>query len=422
MKGLQINRYLSLKFEKGNTVIYVANRRFKQCKFLFLNISVDNIELLEEIESIDEIAEKLDNSYEYEENNRNISLDPKTEFWGHCSNLQVWYEHGYNTNLLHRNLAFPLLHELAKAGDPEARKSFTEEIASRIESGSPTVINYLVIEEYLNYLPKCYLESLSFNDGFLEKLTSNIVNKPHFKRKLLEFISFLRSDDSDKRRGYKFNLEDVFRVYEEIYNSHDTDELEINFLDGIEVLLWKILKKKFDELFYDLEPKTVVNLFKIYDNDDFYFINDNIVLNRHIIIPIIDRCFESRKLENLFESEFEIRLGDKKIYSIVNLVNNYVRFSNTERINPHIENLIVKLLGEPSLSEASNFIRLKVLRYLNIKVLEKIFSYNRLGLLNKIQMVIDHEIDYETFNWSFNELKEYNYHELRSWLSELLRR
>ncbi len=49
---------------------------------------------------------------------------PIKEFWGHCSNLQAWAEYGYDTRLLHPNLAFPLLEKLATVGDPIAKKVF----------------------------------------------------------------------------------------------------------------------------------------------------------------------------------------------------------------------------------------------------------------------------------------------------------
>lgn len=49
MKEFKINDNLSLIFQNSNTVIYVAGQRFMQCKFLLLNIPVNEIESLEEI-------------------------------------------------------------------------------------------------------------------------------------------------------------------------------------------------------------------------------------------------------------------------------------------------------------------------------------------------------------------------------------
>jgi len=63
----------------------------------------------------------------------------------------VWYENAYNTKLLHRNLAFPLLRRLTEVGDSLAKRVFTEEIAKRLESGSPSVVRFLIEEKYFHY-------------------------------------------------------------------------------------------------------------------------------------------------------------------------------------------------------------------------------------------------------------------------------
>ena len=51
-------------------------------------------------------------------------------------NLQVWAEMNYDTRILHRNLAFPLLKKLAQVGDPIAKKALKDEIAKRFLSGN----------------------------------------------------------------------------------------------------------------------------------------------------------------------------------------------------------------------------------------------------------------------------------------------
>ncbi len=151
MKEFKVNEYLSLKLENNETIIYVKDEQFKHCKFLLLEIPVNEIKSLEDIESIDQAAEKLDKSLEnphYQE----YELSPELQFWGHCSSLQVWVENNYNTRLLHSNLAFPLLKKLADVGDPLAKKVFKEEIVKRFCSGYFPTMNYLIIEEYLDYL------------------------------------------------------------------------------------------------------------------------------------------------------------------------------------------------------------------------------------------------------------------------------
>ncbi len=155
----KVNEYITLKLRYGNTNIYVKNILFNQCKFLLLNIPVENISKFDEIQSIDEAAEILDKSMEGR-SRKNILIPPEQEFWGHCSNLQAWTELNYDTRVLHSNLSFPLLKELTKAGDPIAKRVFKEEIANRFLEGKITQKLYLVKEKYLDHLNKEELESL----------------------------------------------------------------------------------------------------------------------------------------------------------------------------------------------------------------------------------------------------------------------
>ncbi len=149
-KEYQINDYLTLKLENKATIIYVDGKQFIQCKFLLLNIPLDKVRDFDDIESIDEAAERLNHDLEYQNKNK-IKIPPKTEFWAHCSNLQVWAEYNYNSRLLHSNLAYPLLKAITDAGDPIAKEAFKREIKLRLESFSFSTQQYLIENGYLNY-------------------------------------------------------------------------------------------------------------------------------------------------------------------------------------------------------------------------------------------------------------------------------
>jgi hypothetical protein len=164
-----INEYLKLRLEYGITNIYVGGNLFKQCKYLLLDLPVSNTTAFNEIESIDEAAEKLDRSMERGKP-RKYHLPPDIEFWGHCSNLQAWYENDYDTRILHSNLAFPLLIALVKARDTLAKKVFKEEIAQRLESGYPSVVRHLINQNYLKYLNKEEINSLLEDRKFIRNL------------------------------------------------------------------------------------------------------------------------------------------------------------------------------------------------------------------------------------------------------------
>ncbi len=143
-----VNRFITLRLEEGKTNIYINNELFRQCKFLLLEIPRIEFEYLEEIESIDDAIIKLDKSLEKKE----IHISAETEFWGHCSNLQVWSEYNYNTRLIHSDLAFPLLKKLVEVGDPIAQKVFKEEIAKRLGTRNQNVIEFLIKNGYTKNL------------------------------------------------------------------------------------------------------------------------------------------------------------------------------------------------------------------------------------------------------------------------------
>jgi len=157
-----INDFITLKLEDDETTIYINGEEFIQCKYLLMNIPVRKIELYDEIDSIDEAAEKLDRF------KRNIP--PKVEFWGHCSNLQVWSEQGYDTRFIHRNLAFPLLKKLTEVGDPKAKKMFKDEIGKRFEKGPDSVRQYLALEGFTEYLSREEMWSVMSNQSEVEIL------------------------------------------------------------------------------------------------------------------------------------------------------------------------------------------------------------------------------------------------------------
>ncbi|HDZ17227.1 hypothetical protein LCGC14_1084530 [marine sediment metagenome] len=170
-REFRVNHYLVLKLENNRTNIYVGGRLFNYCKYLLLNINRNEIKEHDEIESIDEAAEKLGDSL-HGIGFQRYQISPETEFWGHCSNIQAWYENEYDTRILHRNLAFSLLEALIKAGDSLAKKVLKEEIAERFESGYPLVVLYLINQNYLKYLNREEMNTIFENPKFQENLSN----------------------------------------------------------------------------------------------------------------------------------------------------------------------------------------------------------------------------------------------------------
>ena len=150
-KEFQVNKFLSLRLEQGETRIYVTDELFIQCKFLLLNIPLAESSPFNEINSIDDAAEILNSDMEKEI--KDAYIPPEVEFWGHCSNLQTWYESEYDTRLIHSNLAFSLLKKLTEVGDPLAKKVFKQEVIERFQNGTENTREFIIRSGILRKLP-----------------------------------------------------------------------------------------------------------------------------------------------------------------------------------------------------------------------------------------------------------------------------
>lgn len=174
----KVNDYISLKLEGGKTVIYVKGQRFRHCQLILVEIPVEKVEKYEDFRSIDEFHEIISNSVESRQD-----ITREAEFWGHSSNLQAWAEHDYDTRLLHRNIAFPLLKKLSDVGDPVAKKVLKKEILKRFEEGTTTVITFLLNGHYLDYLTKDEMEVIFTLENFIQVFQEELSKIKSFRKK-----------------------------------------------------------------------------------------------------------------------------------------------------------------------------------------------------------------------------------------------
>ncbi len=301
MIEFKVNDCITLKLENGQTELYLNGVLFIICKSLLLNIPTNPHQshrrsLGFKIQSIDEASEEYDSSHG---TRVEIKITPKTEFLGHCSNLQAWVEHDYDTCLLHSNIAFPLLKELADSGDPKAKRVFKEEVAKRIQSGYVPVIKYLDEEGYLDYLSREEListlldsDSVFFekillkarkgreDDLFLKEFFDRIGDKlPYIMKSTVKRI--LKKGNPDDLRcifrlGWQdfFELDEIYSLFKKIYKNIDF----INILNykylvnkknqrdkyGTDILL-KIYTYTDDDFFLDIMKKQPVEAIAIFN-------------------------------------------------------------------------------------------------------------------------------------------------------------
>lgn len=291
MNEFKVNDFLTLKFSYPSTRIYVGGKYFMQCKRLVLNIPKSELKQYNRIESIDEAAEIYDHTiYEHEifkdnglpemENDENFTLiKPEEEFWGHCSNLQVWNDYDYDTRLLKANLAFPLLEKLAETGDTRAQIKFKEEILKRLLNGSNSVVEYLFVQSYQNNLSN---EELLF--GLLEPREAELLME--IQQKLNIVFKFVPSID----RGIEFappvNTEEIKRVRKFSIEKNRVKGLELKFSDvGQEIPNYLYKLKNLRELRFSgstsgkvHEPERLIRMFSNLTSINKFLLNYHIAI------------------------------------------------------------------------------------------------------------------------------------------------
>ena len=236
MNEFKVNDLISLRYRYRTTEIYVNGNYFMQCKRLILNIPKSDFKRFNSIDSIDEAVEVYEhNIRDHEifkgdgvpevENDENFSLiRPEEEFWGHCSNLQVWSEHDYDTRLLKANLAFPLLEKLAEAGDKLAQIKLKEEILKRFLSGSESVVEYLFVESYQDCLSNEELLT-----GLLEPKEADLLME--IQQKLNVVFKFVPTIDRDIEFNPPINTKEIERIRKFSIENKCVNGLELKYSD-----------------------------------------------------------------------------------------------------------------------------------------------------------------------------------------------
>ncbi|MFX1411279.1 MAG: GTP-binding protein [Promethearchaeota archaeon] len=172
-KIFKINDLVDLRLINNDTLIYVNDKPFIICAHLLINIPVDRIHRYDKVKSIDETVKLLRTTEQIQ-----YRISPEEEFMGHCSNIQAFFESGLNTDILHTNIAFPLLRKLVELKFEPAQRVFKEEIAIRFNEGTYNSRLFLYSGGYLDYLNeeekhalKDYLNFVKFEKPIWLKVT-----------------------------------------------------------------------------------------------------------------------------------------------------------------------------------------------------------------------------------------------------------
>jgi hypothetical protein len=219
-KEYRINEHLTLKLIKGQTGIFIDEKPFRQCKYLLLNLTQKDFNKFDHIDSIDEAFEiynKMDKNHERDHD----LIDPDTEFFDHCSNLQAWYEHDYNLRILHSSLSIPLLKKIAFLGDKKATIRLKESIALRIASKNYNTIIFYLNEKYLKLFSNEELEVI-FEDWLEKNVEFAFMEKRRLWYPLLKELierGIIRAQKIIKKEIILYLKEDNFEAYRYLLNN-----------------------------------------------------------------------------------------------------------------------------------------------------------------------------------------------------------
>lgn len=295
----KVNEFLTLKLENSITNIYIKDKKFIQCKRLVINILKQEIPKYDEVNSIDEAVEAygitllqnrmVEGPMARLSSFQNETITPEQEFWGHCSNIQTWCEHDYDTRLLHSNLAFPLLRALVDAGDMRAKKVLKTEIMERLESRHPNVIKailsaglleYLSLEEKRQIIQQNASIILNHIENFL-KFYPNLILY-FFKDKLLDYLN-----PKEKEQLLKFNYHAILKFFTKLYGFYPKKILDI-FEDISQdnqgqVELKLFIQKNFPIILKEIETllKEIERIWKYHPKLFLYFFEERLL--NHLI-------------------------------------------------------------------------------------------------------------------------------------------
>ncbi len=274
MLHYKLNDFLRLELLEGRTKIFIKNKEFKfYCKPLILTIDKDKIDEYDEISSVDEIV-----NFE----SKKIKIPPEQEFWGHCSNLQVWIENNYNLNYIHTNLGFPLLRALHDAGDSKAKRVFKDELAKRFCSKNLVVAKYLFLNHFLDYFTKEELKSII---DFYKDISKE--NNPNNQ--------VILSMCYQQKKNFSKSINILTRILKFELNNQKHNYIKVHVLEGL-------MRSYFCQKNYDKAEKYVDDLIKFYPNNTTHLFELAGILNhkgdtRRLTDKVIDLYPKIIKLE-----------------------------------------------------------------------------------------------------------------------------
>ncbi|MBD3216063.1 MAG: hypothetical protein GF311_25850 [Candidatus Lokiarchaeota archaeon] len=210
--------------EDGEIMIYIKRAPFIACKSVLLSIPKIDLEEFGDLSSIDKIIEHYE-ELKLRQDLTVPALDPYEEFIAHCSNLQAWAEHDYDTRLLHSNLSFQLLKRLVKEGDPKAKQRYADEVAFRFTEGDPKIQLLLLREGYFEPLTREQKETL------YETFYEDLVTERYPVEEMIKYMGYYDMELSLPKSYFTKFMVIVNKSFHKCMKTGYMEERIPNFLD-----------------------------------------------------------------------------------------------------------------------------------------------------------------------------------------------
>ncbi|MHA1997863.1 MAG: leucine-rich repeat domain-containing protein [Promethearchaeota archaeon] len=136
-KKYKISDLIELWLVINDTFIVVGEKVINMCKRLAITLDEEMLEATRDLDDLDDIIYVTNNiSPKFKRHFKTRELvSGEEEFWAHCSNVQAWYDMGYDMRVIDSRLGARILKAVSDAGDPDAKMIFQAQMRDRLDAG-----------------------------------------------------------------------------------------------------------------------------------------------------------------------------------------------------------------------------------------------------------------------------------------------
>lgn len=243
IKTFPLTDQLEVRIDDDERVrVYVSGEELELCSQVMTNMQIKGKDVLT-VNSVDDLTPAFYSQDSYK-------LSPDTIYFVYCSNLQAWVENNYDTKLLSKNIAFPLLRELVNIGEVDIQ-FLKKEIMQRFRQGGDELREFLEIEGFLDdYLTREEFWDLFPPEALILQKIEKLLNK--------KFRFVLNPDTVDGGADLQFSIIPENKYFVLIINTFEVEDHLIEIIKLFKNLTIRYLDLSGNEL--EIIPPDIAEL------------------------------------------------------------------------------------------------------------------------------------------------------------------